>query len=157
MPLIPEVTGFYDPRTGSVQYVVADPATSKCAIIDPVLDYDEKSGSIDTTHADELLAFVAERGYALEWILDTHPHADHFSAADYLKRHTGAPIAIGEHIVDVQKLWKSLYNLPDQRTDGAQCGGRTLLDGKAHRRFPTRLRSCQSRFPGTDQRPDYGT
>lgn len=132
MPLIPEVTGFYDPRTGSIQYVVADPATSKCAIIDPVLDYDEKSGSIDTTHADELLAFVAERGLTVEWILDTHPHADHFSAADYLKRHTGAPIAIGEHIVDVQKLWKSLYNLPDQRTDGAQWD-RLFADGETFR------------------------
>src|SRR5690606_18851946 len=77
----PEVTGFFDKRTFSIQYVVADPATRKCAIIDPVLDYDEKSGSIATRNADRILEFVAEQGLSVEWILDTHPHADHFSAA----------------------------------------------------------------------------
>src|SRR5699024_4243663 len=81
----PEVTGFFDPRTWSIQYVVADPETRACAIIDPVLDYDERSGVTATTHADAILNFVADRGYAVEWILDTHPHADHFSAAAYLK------------------------------------------------------------------------
>ena len=85
MPSKPEVTGFFEPRTFSIQYVVADPETKKCAIVDPVLDYDEKSGSTATVQADRLLAFIKDRGYDLEWILDTHPHADHFSAAQYLK------------------------------------------------------------------------
>lgn len=120
MPPKPEVTGFFDKRTWSVQYVVADPETKKCAIIDPVLDYDEKSGQTATIHADNILKFVKEKGYEVEWILDTHPHADHFSAAAYLKEKTGAPTAIGEKVVDVQKLWKGFYNWPDFPEDGSQ-------------------------------------
>ncbi len=116
----PEVTGFYEARTGSVQYVVADPATGKCAIIDPVLDYDEKSAATATVQADRLLQFIADKGYVLEWILDTHPHADHFSAADYLKRRTGVQTAIGAAVVEVQKLWKGFYNWPDFPADGRQ-------------------------------------
>jgi glyoxylase-like metal-dependent hydrolase (beta-lactamase superfamily II) len=115
-----EVKAFYDPRTSSLQYVVTDPATRRCAIIDPVLDYDEKSGSIATTSADAILDFVRERELEVEWVLDTHPHADHFSAARYLADKTGAPAAIGERIVEVQTLWKKLYNLPDLPADGSQ-------------------------------------
>src|SRR5690554_4529113 len=106
----PDVAGFFDPRTFSIQYVVSDPATGKCAIIDPVHDFDEKSGATATHHADELLAYVAEKGLEVEWVLDTHPHADHFSAARYLKERTGAPTAIGEKVVEVQKLWKKIYH-----------------------------------------------
>ena len=124
----PEVTGFFDPRTWSVQYVVADPATKDCAIIDPVYDYDEKSGQTGTQHADEILRFVSDRGYRVQWILDTHPHADHFSAAHYLKEKTGAPTAIGEKVVEVQKLWKGFYNWPDFPEDGRQWD-RLFADG----------------------------
>ncbi|VDC23443.1 MBL fold metallo-hydrolase [Pseudogemmobacter humi] len=120
MTQTPEVTAFYEKRTGSVQYVVADPAAKKCAIIDPVLDYDEKSAATATLEADRILKFIADKGYAVEWILDTHPHADHFSAADYLKRRTGAPTAIGAKVVEVQKLWKDFYNWPDFPADGSQ-------------------------------------
>lgn len=116
----PWVKAFFDKRTSSVQYVVTDPETKKCAIIDPVLDFDEKSGCTATNNADALLAYVEENGLELEWILDTHPHADHFSAASYLNALTGAPTAIGEKIVDVQKLWKDIYNWPDLKTDGSQ-------------------------------------
>ena len=117
----PDVRGFFDSRTFSVQYVVADPATRRCVIIDPVLDFDEKSGSIATWSADEILEFVHEHGYVVEWILDTHPHADHFSAAAYLKDKTGAPTAIGQKVTDVQRLWKDIYNYPDSfPTDGSQ-------------------------------------
>lgn len=116
----PEVKGFFDKRTWSVQYVVSDPKTKRCAIIDPVLDYDEKSGSTGTMNADALLDYVKEQGLAVEWILDTHPHADHFSAAHYLHEKTGAPTAIGAHVTDVQKLWKGLYNWPDFPADGSQ-------------------------------------
>lgn len=116
----PEVTAFYDPRSFSVQYVAVDPATKLCAIIDPVLDFDEKSGQTATTNADRILAFVDAQGYSVQWILDTHPHADHFSAASYLKSKTGAPIAIGEKVREVQKLWKGFYNWPDFPEDGSQ-------------------------------------
>jgi len=116
----PEVAGFFDPRTFSIQYVVSDPATGKCAIIDPVYDFDEKSGATATHHADELLAYVKEKGLEVEWVLDTHPHADHFSAARYLSEKTGAPTAIGEKVVEVQKLWKEIYHWPDFPADGSQ-------------------------------------
>jgi glyoxylase-like metal-dependent hydrolase (beta-lactamase superfamily II) len=116
----PQVTGFYDKPTGSIQYVVADPASRACAIIDPVLDFDEKSGGVSTANADAILQFVAESDLTVVWILDTHPHADHMSAAAYLKNRTGAPTAIGEKVVDVQQLWKGIYNLPDFPADGRQ-------------------------------------
>jgi len=117
----PDVMGFYDAPTGSIQYVVTDPTTRKCAIIDPVLDFDPRSGTTRTTSADQLLRYIEAHGLTLEWILDTHPHADHFSAAGYLKDKTGAPTAIGERVVEVQRLWKTLYNLPDTfRLDGSQ-------------------------------------
>jgi glyoxylase-like metal-dependent hydrolase (beta-lactamase superfamily II) len=114
------VTGFYDKPTGSIQYVVTDKAAGRCAIIDPVLDFDEKSGATATTNADVLLDFVDRNGLSVDWILDTHPHADHFSAAHYLARKTGAPTAIGANIVEVQKLWKAIYNWPDFAADGSQ-------------------------------------
>ncbi|MBX3574053.1 MAG: MBL fold metallo-hydrolase [Mesorhizobium sp.] len=116
----PDVAGFFDKRTFSIQYVVSDPATKRCAIIDPVLDYDEKSGQTATRNADRMLDFIAGKGLSVEWILDTHPHADHFSAAPYLKDKTGAPTAIGDHVVEVQKLWKDIYNWPDFPADGSQ-------------------------------------
>ena len=107
----PIVAGFFERRTSSVQYVVADPETKRCAIVDPVLDFDPKSGATATHSADELLRYVEREGFELEWILDTHPHADHFSAAGYLKDRTGVPTAIGEKVVEVQKLWQGIYNL----------------------------------------------
>ena len=117
----PQVDAFFERRTCSVQYVVSDPTTRVCALVDPVLDYDEKSGCTATVSADALLGFVDERDLTVEWILDTHPHADHLSAAGYLKDRTGAKTAIGEHVIDAQRLWKGIYNLPDEfATDGSQ-------------------------------------
>lgn len=125
----PDVTGFYDARTSSMQYVVTDPITHQCAIIDPVLDYDEKSGSTATRSADTILEHVQARGLTVAWILDTHPHADHFSAAGYLKDMTGAPTAIGARVVQVQRLWKAIYDLPEAfPTDGSQWD-RLFADG----------------------------
>jgi uncharacterized protein (TIGR01244 family) len=124
----PRIKGFYDARTGSIQYVVTDPATRACAIIDPVLDFDEKSGTTATVHADAILDYVRTEGLTVEWILDTHPHADHFSAAHYLKQKTEAPTAIGSRVVDVQKLWKGIYNWPELATDGSQWD-RLFADG----------------------------
>jgi len=128
----PLVDAFFDKRTCSVQYVVSDPATRRCALIDPVLDYDEKSGSIATASADALLACVKEKGLTVEWILDTHPHADHLSAAAYLKDRTGARTAIGERVVDVQRLWKDIYNLAGFPADGSQWD-RLFADGDEFR------------------------
>jgi glyoxylase-like metal-dependent hydrolase (beta-lactamase superfamily II) len=125
----PVVKGFFEKRTCSIQYVVADPETGCCAIIDPVLDFESKSGATATDSADALLAYIEQQGYRLEWILDTHPHADHFSAAGYLKDRTGAPSAIGAKVVEVQKLWKAFYNWPDSfPTDGSQWD-RLFADG----------------------------
>lgn len=125
----PRIDGFFDAHSCSVQYVVSDPSIGRCALVDPVLDYDEKSGATATSSADALLAFVRERNLAVEWILDTHPHADHFSAAAYLKERTGAKTAIGERVTDVQRLWKEIYNLPPTfRADGSQWD-RLFADG----------------------------
>jgi glyoxylase-like metal-dependent hydrolase (beta-lactamase superfamily II) len=117
----PDVTGFYEATTGSVQYVVADPLTRRCAVIDPVLEFDPRSGSTRTTSADRLLRYIDSNGLILEWILDTHPHADHLSAAGYLKDMTGAATGIGERVTEVQKLWKEVYDWADKvPTDGSQ-------------------------------------
>lgn len=129
----PDVVGFYEPRTSSVQYIVSDPRTKCCAIVDPVLDYDEKSGSVSTGSADALLAYVRASSLSVEWILDTHPHADHFSAAGYLKDRTGAPTAIGAKIGKVQALWKKLYNLPNSFPDDGSQWNRLFDDGDAFR------------------------
>ena len=126
--LRPTVKGFYDRRTGSIQYVAACPVTRRCAIIDPVLDFDEKSGATATRNADAILAYVQDNDMTVEWILDTHPHADHFSAAQYLKGKVGAPTGIGERVVKVQELWKRIYNFPDLPVDGSQWD-RTFADG----------------------------
>lgn len=116
----PEVTGFFHEATGSIAYVAADPETGRCALIDPVLDYDPKARATYTDFADGMVAFVREKGLAVEWILDTHPHADHFSAAAYLKDAIGVPMAIGEKAAEVQEIWKDIYNLPDFPADGSQ-------------------------------------
>jgi glyoxylase-like metal-dependent hydrolase (beta-lactamase superfamily II) len=89
----PEVKGFFDERTSSIQYVVSDPSTRLCAIVDPVLDFDERSGATATKNADAVLGYVEKQGLEVEWILDTHPHADHLSAAQYLNGKTGAQSA----------------------------------------------------------------
>lgn len=109
----PDVTGFYEKDTGSVQYVAADPETGKCALIDVVWNFDPRCARTDTRSADEILAFVKEKGLEVEWILDTHPHADHFMAGAYLKEKLGAPQAIGEKVREIASLWRGLYNEPD--------------------------------------------
>ncbi|HEY7750030.1 MAG TPA: MBL fold metallo-hydrolase [Aestuariivirgaceae bacterium] len=117
----PIVAGLFEKRTSSIQYVVSDPDTRRCAIVDPVLNFEPNSGTITTTSADRLLQHIEEGRLELQWILDTHPHADHLSAAGYLKTKTGAQTGIGERVRDVQRLWKGIYNLAnDFPTDGSQ-------------------------------------
>jgi len=103
--------GFFDPRTWTVSYVVWDHATRSAAIIDPVLDYDFKSGHTSTASADALLAYVRSEGLQVEWILETHAHADHLSGARYVQSQAGGRIAIGENIRAVQMTFKKLFNL----------------------------------------------
>lgn len=103
--------GFFDPHTGTVSYVVWDHVTERAAVIDPVLDYDFKSGHTSTASADRLLAYVRDKGLQVDWILETHAHADHLSGARYVQAQVGGLIAIGENIRAVQASFKKLYNL----------------------------------------------
>ena len=117
----PQIRAFFDRPTGSLQYVFHVPATRKAAIVDPVWNFFPEAGAVTTESADEILAYIQAEGLTVEWVLDTHPHADHFSAAPYLSQKLGAPTAIGEKVTGVQKLWKELYNLGDDfPTDGSQ-------------------------------------
>jgi glyoxylase-like metal-dependent hydrolase (beta-lactamase superfamily II) len=106
-----QTEAFHDPDTGTVSYVLWDPATRHAALIDPVLDFDFRAGRTATASADRMLACVAEHGLAVDWILETHAHADHLSAARYLQQQAGGRIAIGERIRDVQATFKKIYNL----------------------------------------------
>ncbi len=117
----PQVEGFFDPATWTVTYVVYEKEGGPCAIIDSVLDYDPKSGRTSTTSADKVIAFVQQKQLKVEWILETHAHADHITAAPYLKHKLGGRTAIGDHITTVQKVFKGIFNLENGfATDGAQ-------------------------------------
>ena len=117
----PQVQGFHDPVTGTVSYVVYEAAGGACAIVDPVLDYDPKAGRTSTLAADRLLAFVRAERLTVEWILETHAHADHLSAAPYLQQQLGGRIAIGDRIGVVQEVFHRIFNLEaDFRRDGSQ-------------------------------------
>ena len=125
------VQAFFDPATWTVTYVVHDDAS--CAIVDSVLDYDPKSGRTSTASADKVIAFVRSRGLKVEWILETHAHADHLSAAPYLRKELGGRIAIGEQIRTVQGVFKKVFNLePEFRLDGSQFD-HLFADGEAFR------------------------
>ncbi len=117
----PRVQAFFDPATYSYSYVVTDPATKRCAIVDPVLDYDPASGRTSRASADRLIAYVREQGLTVDWLLETHVHADHLSAAPYLQQALGGRIAIGDRITTVQRTFAELFNAePEFRTDGSQ-------------------------------------
>jgi glyoxylase-like metal-dependent hydrolase (beta-lactamase superfamily II) len=127
-PHSPDVTGFYEPDTGSVQYVVSCPRTRKAAIVDPVWNFDPKHARTDTKSADEILAYVKERGLSVDWVLDTHPHADHFTAAAYLKKRLGSPQGIGAKLLEVAVLWREFYNEP-KAFDASAAFDRLFADG----------------------------
>lgn len=126
----PEVTGFYEPDTGSIQYVVADPNTKKAALIDVVWNFDPSNASTSTDSADEILRFVSDNNLEVEWILDTHPHADHFMAGAYLKDKLSAPQAIGEKVREIAKLWRDYYNLSADALDPEKHFDRLFADGE---------------------------
>lgn len=126
-PGSPRVIGVYESDTGSVQYIAADPATGKAAVIDVVWNFDPRNARTSTDSAEEILRIVEREGLEVAWILDTHPHADHFMASAFLKERLGAPVAIGEKVRDIAVLWRDLYNEPDAFDPGVF--DRLLADG----------------------------
>lgn len=169
----PNVEGFFDPDTFTVSYVVTDPETRRCALIDSVLDYDPKSGRTNHASADRLIAYVREHDLTVEWLLETHVHADHLSAAPYLKQALGGNIAIGAHITTVQATFGKIFNAGTEfALDGSQFD-RLLADGDSFRigniearaiHTPGHTPACMSYVIGdacfvgdTLFMPDYGT
>ena len=117
----PEVHGFFDPATNTIRYVVRDPASDACAVIDSVMDIDYAAGRITYEHADEIVAFITARGWRLEWLIETHVHADHLSAAPYIQGKLGGKIGIGERITLVQETFGKIFNEGTEfQRDGSQ-------------------------------------
>ncbi|RSV19012.1 MBL fold metallo-hydrolase [Sphingomonas sp. ABOLG] len=115
----PFIKAFFDEPTNTISYLVGDPATRIAAVIDPVLDFDLASGEVDTRSAERILAFADEDGWQIAIVLETHAHADHLSAAPFIKAHTGAWIGIGAHIRDVQRIFRPVFAMTDLKTDGS--------------------------------------
>lgn len=119
--LKPQVHPFLDPATNTISYVVRDPASNACSIIDPVLDFDQASGHISFGHADELIRFITSAGLELQWIIETHAHADHLSAAPYIQEKIGGQIGIGARITVVQEIFGKIFNEGTRfQRDGSQ-------------------------------------
>ena len=125
----PTIQAFFDEPTNTVSYLVADAATRHAAVIDPVLDYDHRTGKASTKSADAILKAAADGGFQIDWVLETHAHADHLSGAPYLKLKTGAKVGIGEHIRDVQKIFRPVFNATDLKGDGSEFD-RLFKDGE---------------------------
>jgi glyoxylase-like metal-dependent hydrolase (beta-lactamase superfamily II) len=120
MPARSIIHSFFDEPTNTVSYLVADAATKQACVIDPVLNYDHKSGEATVASADAILRKAEVEGFKIEWVLETHVHADHLSGAPYIKLKTGAKVAIGEHIRDVQKIFRPIFNALDVSGTGAE-------------------------------------
>jgi glyoxylase-like metal-dependent hydrolase (beta-lactamase superfamily II) len=119
MTATPDIQAFFDEPTNTISYLVTDPSTGQSAVIDPVLDYDPKSGEVDTRSVETILKAAADRKLTIMWALETHAHADHLSGAPYIKAKTGAKIGIGEHIKDVQRIFRPIFNATDIKPDGS--------------------------------------
>ena len=168
-----QIESFFDEATNTVSYIVFDRSTHACAVVDSVLDYDPKSGHTSTASADRIIARVRELGARLEWILETHVHADHLSAAPWIKQQLGGRLGIGEHIVTVQQVFGKLFNAGTEfERDGSQFDhlfrdGETFTIGSLQARAlhtPGHTPACMSyliedaAFVGdTLFMPDYGT
>jgi glyoxylase-like metal-dependent hydrolase (beta-lactamase superfamily II) len=116
----PDIQAFFDEVTFTVSYVVSDPATGRAAVIDPVMDYEPSSGRLSTTAVEPLLRYIGEAELGVDWILETHVHADHLSAAPVVKERVAGRTAIGEHVVSVQDTFRRIFNLTDLAVDGSQ-------------------------------------
>lgn len=166
------IQSFFDPDTFTVTHVVSDSITRRAAIIDSVLDFDPKSGRTSHRSADRVVDYVRQSGLTVEWLLETHAHADHFSAAPYLKEKLGGETGIGLHIRDVQKAFKTIFNAADMNTDGADFN--RLFDDGDHFNIgeldvrvvhtPGHTPACLTYLIGQDAfvgdtlfMPDYGT
>jgi len=114
----PIIQAFFDEPTNTVSYLVADPATRKAAVIDPVLDYDHNAGEVDTRSVEAMLKAATDGRYTIVWTLETHAHADHLSGSPYIKAKTGAQIGIGEHIKEVQRIFRPVFNITDLKPEG---------------------------------------
>lgn len=125
----PAIQAFFDEPTNTVSYLVADPATRLAAVIDPVLDYDHRTGKASTRSADAIFKAAADGGFKIDWVLETHAHADHLSGAPYLKLKAGAKVGIGEHIREVQKIFRPVFNATDLSGDGSEFD-RLFKDGE---------------------------
>jgi glyoxylase-like metal-dependent hydrolase (beta-lactamase superfamily II) len=128
-----QIEGFFDPGTWTVSYIVLDKGTKQCALIDSVLDYDPKSGRTAHTTADQLIARVRELGATVQWILETHVHADHLSAAPYLKQQLGGQLGIGEHIRTVQNVFGQLFNAGTEFARDGRQFDHLFIDGESFR------------------------
>lgn len=168
----PNVQSFFDPMTFTVTHVVSDPVTQRAAIIDSVMDYDPKSGRTSMASADKVVAYVMTSGLTVDWLLETHAHADHLSGAPYLKEKLGGRIAIGRDICAVQTVFKKVFNAPDMDINGADFD-RLLDDGEILRigelevkavHTPGHTPACMTFVCGLDAfvgdtlfMPDYGS
>lgn len=131
-PIAPKVTAFFDKDTNTISYVVQDPNSRACAIIDSVMDFDFSAGRISYASADALIRFVRDNGLTLEWLIETHAHADHLSGAPYIQQHLGGKLGIGEHIVTVQEEFGKVFNEGTEfRRDGSQFD-RLFKDGDTY-------------------------
>ena len=168
----PTIQAFFDKATNTISYLVSDPASDVAAIIDPVLDYDPASACTSTASADDMLAAAAAQGLRVTWVLETHAHADHLSAAHYIREQTGAAIGIGGRITEVQKVFGQLFDATDVTDDGAVFdhlfadGERFAIGGLAAEviHTPGHTPACVSYHIGdavfvgdTLFMPDYGT
>lgn len=167
-----EIQAFFHEGTNTVTYLVADPATGRAAIVDSVLDFDVRSGRTGTKSAEAVLKAAAEKNLRIDWILETHAHADHISAAPFLKARTGAKTAIGEHIREVQSFFAPVFNAKDVNADG-RAFDRLWRDGDKFEigslkvevmHTPGHTPACISYRAGNDAfvgdtlfMPDYGT
>lgn len=172
MPADIVIDPFFDEATFTVTYLVSDPETRRAAVVDPVLDYDHRSGRVATTSIDKVLAKADERGLKIDWVLETHAHADHLSAAPHVRARTGARTVIGEHISRVQDIFKPVFNATDVSGDGREFD-RLVRDGEklplgrleievlhlpGHTPADVAYRIADAVFVGdTIFMPDYGT
>jgi glyoxylase-like metal-dependent hydrolase (beta-lactamase superfamily II) len=128
----PVIKAFFDESTNTISYLVSDPVTRRAAVIDPVLDFDHRNGTVDVRSVQAVLAAADKEELKIEWALETHAHADHLSGAPYIKAKTGARIGIGEHIREVQRIFRPVFNAEDLRTDGSDFD-RLFADGETFR------------------------
>ena len=170
----PDIKAFFDPATHTISYVLRDPTTLACAIVDPVMDYEPRSGRLFTESAASIAEYVREQGLTVQWILETHAHADHLTAAQWLRKQLGGRVGIGRHIREVQAHFAGLFGMgPEFPTDGSQfdhlfADGEEFFVGNLKVKVletPGHTPACVSYFAGGDAvfvgdtlfMPDYGT